>query len=66
VLKTGQVALIQDIDNEPEYLARAVDRATLPQETVAYIAVPILQDEAAVGVLACTACAGAAASSRTT
>jgi len=52
VLKTSQVALIQDIDNEPEYLARAVDRATLPQETVAYIAVPILQDEAAVGVLA--------------
>jgi Nif-specific regulatory protein len=52
VLKTGQVALIQDIDNEPEYLARAVDRATLPQETVAYIAVPIVQDEATVGVLA--------------
>ncbi len=52
VLKTGQVALIQDIDNEPEYLARAVDRATLPQETVAYIAVPILQDETVAGVLA--------------
>ncbi|WP_019024562.1 MULTISPECIES: sigma-54-dependent Fis family transcriptional regulator [unclassified Thioalkalivibrio] len=51
VMKTGQIALIQDIDNEPEYLARAIDRATLPQETVAYIAVPIVQDEHAIGVL---------------
>ncbi len=52
VLQTGQIALIQDIDNESEYLARAVDRAILPQETVAYIAVPIVQDEDTVGVLA--------------
>ncbi|WP_038043727.1 sigma-54 interaction domain-containing protein [Thioalkalivibrio sulfidiphilus] len=52
VFKTGQVALIQDIDNEPEYLARAVDRSTLPQETVAYIAVPIQRDRQVVGVLA--------------
>jgi Nif-specific regulatory protein len=52
VMKTGQIALIQDIDNEPEYLARAVDRADLPQETVAYIALPITQDETTVGVLA--------------
>lgn len=52
VFKTGQVALIQDIDNEPEYLARAVDRSTLPQETVAYIAVPITRDRAVIGVLA--------------
>ncbi|OOC09508.1 sigma 54-interacting transcriptional regulator [Thioalkalivibrio halophilus] len=51
VMKTGQIALIQDIDNEPEYLARAVDRATLPQETVAYIGVPIVQDEQPIGVL---------------
>ncbi len=51
VMKTGQIALIQDIDNEPEYLARAVDRATLPQETVAYIALPIVQDETSIGVL---------------
>ncbi|WP_018145427.1 MULTISPECIES: sigma-54-dependent Fis family transcriptional regulator [unclassified Thioalkalivibrio] len=51
VMKTGQIALIQDIDNEPEYLARAIDRSTLPQETVAYIAVPIVQDEHAIGVL---------------
>ena len=38
VFQTGQVALIQDIDQEPTYLARAVDRTTLPNEAVAYIA----------------------------
>ncbi|MGD9709658.1 MAG: GAF domain-containing protein, partial [Halothiobacillaceae bacterium] len=35
VMRTGQVAVIQDIDDEPVYLTRAVDRSTLPQETVA-------------------------------
>lgn len=52
VFNTGQVALIQDIDDEPTYLRRAVDRATLPDETVAYIAVPIIWHEQPVGVLA--------------
>ncbi len=52
VMKTGQTAIIQDIDDEAQYLGRAVERATLPQETVAYIAVPLLKDEAAIGVLA--------------
>ena len=52
VFKTGQVALIQDIDNEPIYLTRAIKREVLPEETVAYIAVPILQDETPIGVLA--------------
>jgi len=52
VYKTGQVALIQDIDNEPIYLTRAIKRDVLPDETVAYIAVPILQDETPIGVLA--------------
>lgn len=52
VYQSGQVALIQDIDDEPTYLARAVDRTTLPDEAVAYIAVPIVIEKYPVGVLA--------------
>jgi Nif-specific regulatory protein len=52
VYQTGQLALIQDIDDEPTYLSRAVDRTTLPDEAVAFIAVPIVMDEFPVGVLA--------------
>jgi Nif-specific regulatory protein len=52
VLKTGCAAVVQDIDDDPHYLARAVDRATLPQEIVAYVAVPLLRGNATIGVLA--------------
>ncbi len=52
VLKTGQIALIQNIDDEPFYLGRAVERTTLPQETVSYIALPLLRDDKPIGVLA--------------
>ena len=52
VYQSGQLALIQDIDDEPTYLARAVDRTTLPNEAVAFIAVPIVIEEFPVGVLA--------------
>jgi Nif-specific regulatory protein len=52
VYQAGQVALIQDIDDEPTYLARAVDRTTLPDEAVAFIAVPIVIEEYPAGVLA--------------
>jgi Nif-specific regulatory protein len=52
VFQTGQLALIQDIDDEPTYLARAVDRTTLPDEAVAFIAVPIVMEEFPAGVLA--------------
>lgn len=52
VYQTGQLALIQNIDEEPTYLARAVDRNTLPDESVAYLAVPIIIDEFPAGVLA--------------
>lgn len=52
VFDTGQMALIQDIDDEPTYLRRAVDRATLPNETVSFIAVPIIWEDKPVGVLA--------------
>ena len=52
VFQTGQLALIQNIDEEPTYLARAVDRTTLPDEAVAFIAVPIVIEEYPAGVLA--------------
>ncbi len=52
VFQTGQVALIQDIDEDPMYLARAVDRSTLPNEAVSFIAVPIVIEENPIGVLA--------------
>ena len=51
VMRTGQIAVVQNIDDEPIYLTRAVDRATLPQETVAFIAVPILEGDSTMGVL---------------
>ena len=51
-MQTGQLALIPDIDDEPAYLARTVDRVTLPDEAVAYMAVPIILDKQPVGVLA--------------
>ncbi|MDP2677698.1 MAG: sigma 54-interacting transcriptional regulator [Rhodoferax sp.] len=53
VLATGQTMLVQDIDAEPQFLARAVTRDQLPQETVAFIALPIHVNGATVGVLAC-------------
>ena len=52
VYQTGQLALIQDIDDEPTYLGRAVARTTLPDEAVAYLAVPVIQQEKPIGVLA--------------
>ena len=53
VLATGQPILVQDIDAEPQFLARAVARDQLPQETVAFIALPIEVNHRTVGVLAC-------------
>ncbi|TXT39477.1 MAG: Nif-specific regulatory protein [Comamonadaceae bacterium] len=53
VLATGQTMLVQDIDAEPLFLARAVTRDQLPQETVAFIALPIQVKGVTVGVLAC-------------
>ena len=52
VFQTGQVELVQDIDSEPDYLTRAVSRGVLPQEPVAFIALPIQQHEQSIGVLA--------------
>ena len=52
VLATGHAIIVQDIDAEPLFLCRAVERARLPQETVAFIAMPIEVGRRAVGVLA--------------
>lgn len=52
VYKTGKIALVQDIDDEEKYLSRAVSRNILPNEMVAYIAVPIFRGKKTIGVLA--------------
>jgi Nif-specific regulatory protein len=51
VMQSGQTIIVQDIDNEPAYLSRAVDRAALPAGTVSFIALPILVDRGTHGVL---------------
>ena len=51
VLATGQPIIVQDIDAEPRFLGRAVTRDRLPQETVAFIALPIEVNRRSVGVL---------------
>ena len=53
MLASGQPAIVQDIDAEPLFLFRAVRRERLPPETVAYIALPILVNNAPIGALAC-------------
>ena len=53
VLGTGQPAIVQDVDAEPAFLFRAVPRARLPPETVAFIALPIEVERRTIGVLAC-------------
>jgi len=53
VLATGHPMLVQDIDAEPHFLARSVSRNQLPQETVAYLALPIDVNGQTVGVLGC-------------
>ena len=52
VMRTGLPAVVQDIDDEPNFLYRAVDRATLPREIVAFLAVPITDGDKTIGVLA--------------
>lgn len=53
VLATAQPIIVQDIDAEPQFLARSVARAQLPQEVVAFIALPIEVNRQVIGVLAC-------------
>ena len=53
VMASGRVSVVQNIDEEDDFLFRAVTRETLPSDTVSFIAVPILRDEVPIGVLAC-------------
>ena len=53
VLATGGAIIVQDIDAEPAFLGRMVERRNLPPETVAFIAVPIVDGRRVIGVLAC-------------
>lgn len=53
VLATGQPMIVQDIDQEPRFLCRAVPRSALPPETVAFLAVPVEIEGRSVGVMAC-------------
>jgi len=51
VLQSGETAIVQDIDDDPHYLARAVVRDRLPSETVSYIALPLRSDGEVLGLL---------------
>ncbi len=53
VLRDGQLTIVQDIDHEPTFLGRAVEREKLPLGPVAYIALPVVVERITVGVLAC-------------
>ncbi len=53
VLATAQPIIVQDIDAEPQFLMRAVARSQLPQDVVAFIALPIEVNREVIGVLAC-------------
>ncbi len=51
VLQSGETAIVQDIDRDPHYLARAVERKHLPQETVSFIGLPLRSDGEVLGLL---------------
>ena len=52
VMASGTGAIVQDIDAEPGFLFRAVERSTLPVGTVSFIAVPVMGTHGQLGVLA--------------
>ena len=51
VMSTGREVVVQDIDEDPDFLFRAVERDTLPDGVVSFLAVPILDDNIPIGVL---------------
>nr|WP_321890089.1 sigma 54-interacting transcriptional regulator [Paraburkholderia bannensis] len=53
VLRHGQLVIVQDIDRDDVFLARAVPRDRLPPGPVSFIALPIRIEDRSVGVLAC-------------
>ncbi len=52
VMYTGTPVIVSDIDKEDDYLFRTVDRSTLPEGKVSFIATPIMRNGVVVGVLA--------------
>ncbi|ARW12034.1 MULTISPECIES: sigma 54-interacting transcriptional regulator [Acetobacter] len=52
-LKNKHLIIIQDIDEEPLFLGRAVKREHLPEGKVAFIAMPIQLPRNEVGLIAC-------------
>ncbi|VTZ25394.1 Sigma-54-dependent Fis family transcriptional regulator [Methylocella tundrae] len=53
VIAREQLIVVQDIDREPAFLARAVERRKLPEGPVSFIALPVRIDQKTVGALAC-------------
>ena len=51
VVQSGETAIVQDIDDDPHYLGRAVERKRLPNETVSFIALPLRSDGEILGML---------------
>ncbi|GAB7539855.1 sigma-54-dependent Fis family transcriptional regulator [Burkholderia sp. 3C] len=52
-IRHGQLIIVQDIDQDDLFLARAVPRELLPPGPVSFIAMPIRIEGRSVGVLAC-------------
>jgi len=52
VMATGNIALIPNVALEPTYLARVTTSTQIGSKPIAYIAVPIMQDEKTIGVIA--------------
>jgi Nif-specific regulatory protein len=53
VLQSGLPSIVQDIAHEPLFLFRSVSPVQFPNETVAYLALPITLGTSTVGVLGC-------------
>ena len=53
VIQAGHLVIVQDIDKEPGFLGRAVERARLPEGVVSFLACPIRVEDRTVGALAC-------------
>jgi Nif-specific regulatory protein len=51
VMRTGVGLIVQDVDTEPAFLFRAVQRETLPEGTVSFLAVPVMGVHGQLGVL---------------
>ncbi|MCE4222589.1 sigma 54-interacting transcriptional regulator [Methylobacterium sp. C25] len=53
VIQDGHLIIVQDIDKDPIFLARAVERARLPRGVVSFLALPIRVNHKTIGAIAC-------------